>query len=254
MRPPRPTLRCLREDLGRPLPPVTVPLDEIDHPILAKAGEQFADSDTKHERIRAIDDQVLFKVKVQRWRGAVWIDADLPWLVAAGRREDGSGNDFYAALEAEGRAARARYNVAHADALRTETSTAHLLPAREDHVRYQAEAAVRFARRLRVTLLDLARASLRDGREHAVEFDTFTIGLQVRADDGHETYLAVRITGSVPPNVTPLILRHVPGCDVEGWYPEYALPERELLPAEQAWSNIMDPRAAAEVLDDPDDD
>ncbi|WP_252540245.1 hypothetical protein [Streptomyces sp. RO-S4] len=179
-----------------------MPLDEIDHPILAKAGKQFADSDTKHERIRDIDDQVLFKVKVQRWRGAVWIDADLPWLVAAGRREDGSGNDFYAALEAEGRAARARYNVAHADALRTETSTAHLLPAREDHVRYQAEAAVRFARRLRVTLLDLARASLRDGREHAVEFDTFTIGLQVRADDGHETYLAVRITGSVPPNVT----------------------------------------------------
>ncbi|MEU3554203.1 hypothetical protein [Streptomyces fragilis] len=77
--------------------------------------------------------------------------------------------------------------------------------------------------------------------------------MQVRADDGHETYLAVRITGSVPPNVTPLILRHVPGCDTEGWYPEYALPERELLPAEQAWSDIMDPRAAAEVPGDPDE-
>lgn len=253
MRPARPTLRCLREDLSLQLPPVTVPLDEIDHPILAKAGEQFADGDTKHERIRAVDDQVLFKVKVQRWRGAVWIDADLPWLVAAGRREDGSGNDFYADLEADGKAARARYNAAHADALRTATSTAHLLPSREDHVRYQAEAAVRFVRRLRATLLDLTRASLRDGREHAVDFDTFAIGLQVRADDGHETYLAVRITGSVPPNLTPLVLRHVPGCDAEGWYPEYALPERELLPAEQAWSNIMDPRAAAEVLDDADE-
>ncbi len=38
-----------------------------------------------------------------------------------------------------------------------------------------------------------------------------TVGLQVRADDGHETYLAVRIEGSVPPNLTTLILRHVPG-------------------------------------------
>ncbi len=48
MRPARPTLRCLREDLELPLPPVTVPLDEIEHPILAKAAEQFADVETKH--------------------------------------------------------------------------------------------------------------------------------------------------------------------------------------------------------------
>ncbi|GAA3620671.1 hypothetical protein ACG5V6_22850 [Streptomyces chitinivorans] len=106
----RPTLRCLREDLGLPLPPVTVPLDETDHPIVAKAAEQFADEETKHERIRAVDDQVFFKVKVERRRGAVWMDADLPWLVAAGRREDGSGSDFYAALEAEDRASRARHD------------------------------------------------------------------------------------------------------------------------------------------------
>ncbi|MFF3893819.1 hypothetical protein ACFYY3_11635 [Streptomyces sp. NPDC001812] len=249
MRSARPTLRCLQEDLDLPLPPVTATLDETDHPIVAKAAEQFVDAEAKHERIRAIDDQVLFKVKVQRWRGAVWIDADLPWLVAAGRREDGSGDDFYAKLEAEGKAARAQYNATHAEALKTVTSTTHFLPTREDHIRYRAEAGVRFVRRLRTTLLDLARATLRDGREHAVDFDTFTLGLQVRADDGHETYLAVRITGSVPPNLTTIILRNVPGCEVEGWYPEYALPERELLPAEQAWSNIMDPRAAAEVLD-----
>ncbi len=121
MRPAHPTLRCLREDLELPVPAVTVPLEEIEHPILAKAAEQFTDADTKHERIRAIDDQVLFKVKVQRWRGAVWIDADLPWLVAAGHREDGSGNDFYAALEAEGKAARARYNATHSVGLKTTT-------------------------------------------------------------------------------------------------------------------------------------
>ncbi|WP_344258887.1 hypothetical protein [Streptomyces sodiiphilus] len=57
-----------------------------------------------------------------------------------------------------------------------------------------------FARRLRATLLGLTRATLRDGREHAVDFDTFTVGVQVRADDGHETYVAVRITGSDEPH------------------------------------------------------
>lgn len=246
----RPTLRCLREDLELPVPPATQPLGEIDHPLLAKAAAQFADPGAKHERIRAIDDHVLFKAKVQRWRGAVWIDADQPWLVAAGYREDGSGEDFYAALEADGRAARARYNADHPDGLKSETSSAHLLPERADFVRYRAEAGVRFVRRVRGAVQALVRDSLRDGREHTVEFDTFTLGLQVRADHGHETYAAVRITGSVPANLTAIILGNVPGCDQDSWYPEYALPERELLPAEQAWSNLMDPTGIADLLND----
>ncbi|MDT3400762.1 hypothetical protein RKE29_29890 [Streptomyces sp. B1866] len=228
---------------------MTQPLDEIGHPLLAKASEQFSVADAKHERIRAIDDRVLLKVKVQRWRGAVWIDSGLPWLVAAGRREDGSAGDFYAALEADGKAARARYNAGHRDGLKTDTCCGHLLPGRADHVRYRAEAGVRLARRLRVTLRTLIRDSLRDGREHSTDFDTFALGLQVRADDGYETYVAVRITGSVPPDLAVVILGNVPGCEREGWYPEYALPERELLPAEQAWSNLMDPVEAARLLD-----
>jgi hypothetical protein len=88
--PVRPTVRCLREDLGLPLPPARVPLDEIDHPLLRKAEEQFAAEDTPHERIRAIDDVVLFKVKTGRWRGAVYRDdpeAEVKeWLVAGGTR------------------------------------------------------------------------------------------------------------------------------------------------------------------------
>lgn len=107
MRPARPTLRALREDLKLPLPSAREPLDELDHPILAKAREHFADDRAEHERIRSIDDEVLFKVKIQRWRGAVWTDEDLPWLIATGQREDGSPDDFYSALETTARAARA---------------------------------------------------------------------------------------------------------------------------------------------------
>jgi hypothetical protein len=55
VQPARPTLRCLRDDLRVPLPPVSQPLGEVDHPLLRKAGEQFADADTPHERIAAVD-------------------------------------------------------------------------------------------------------------------------------------------------------------------------------------------------------
>jgi hypothetical protein len=38
----RPTLRCMRDDLCVALPTVDVPLNEIDHPVVRKANEQFA--------------------------------------------------------------------------------------------------------------------------------------------------------------------------------------------------------------------
>ncbi|WP_198168366.1 hypothetical protein [Herbidospora yilanensis] len=229
-------------------------MDAITHPLLDKASEQFADPGTAHERIRAIDDVVLFKVKVQRWRGAVWIDdpdAEVSaWLVAAGTREDGSGDDFYAALEAGGNAARARHNAKHDQALTTSTYSRHLLPTDADYDRYQLEAATRFAQRLNSTIRDLARGSLRDGHEHAADFPGFRLGILIRADDGNETYAAIRITGSAPANLTAMILSRVPGCEADAWFPEYALPERDLLPAEQVWSNIMDPKAAAELVEE----
>lgn len=67
----RPTPRVLRQDLKLPIPPITVPLDEIAHPLVAKAAERFADPDAGHERIRSIGDEVLFETRVQRRRGAV---------------------------------------------------------------------------------------------------------------------------------------------------------------------------------------
>jgi hypothetical protein len=145
--PVRPTVRCLREDLGLSLPPARVPLDEIDHPLLRKAEEQFAAEDTPHERIRAIDDVVVFKVKTGRWRGAVYRDdpeAEVnEWLVAGGTREEGSHDAFYAALNAEARAARQRYNAEHDKPLTTDTHAAYLLPGPDDHDRYLIEAATR---------------------------------------------------------------------------------------------------------------
>ncbi|WP_049559199.1 hypothetical protein [Nonomuraea sp. SBT364] len=254
MRRVRPTIRALRNDLGLPLPSAQVSLDSITHPLLDKASEQFAEPGTTHERIRAIDDVVLFKVKVRRWRGAVWTsgpdDEVRSWLVAAGSREDGSSDDFYARLESRGKAARSRYNSEHDQRLTTSTCSRHLLPNDDDHDRYRLEAATRFILRLNTEIRDLARGSLQDGHEHTADYPGFRLGVLIRGDDGNETYVAIRITGSVPVNLTAMILERVPGCDPGGWFPEYALPGRDLLPAEQAWSNVMDSKAAAELLEE----
>src|SRR5262245_54557752 len=123
--PTRPTLRCIAEDLHIPLPPINDPLNEIPHPLIIKANHQFADSNTAHERIRSIDDRVFFKAKVQRWRGAVWVnESERSWLVAAGQREEGSRNDFYDDLSQAARTARAHYNASHTPALTTDTYAA----------------------------------------------------------------------------------------------------------------------------------
>jgi hypothetical protein len=184
----RPTLRCLREDLGQPIPRADTPLDEVPHPLLAKASERFADDSTPQERIASVDDHVGFKVKVQRWRGAVWVAEDaIPWLVAGGQREDGSPDDFYAALAARGKAARSQYNAAHTPPLTTDTCTDDLLPAAEDELRWKAEHAVRMERRLRVTVHSLLRESLLDGHEHASMLDGAALGIQVQAEEGYST-------------------------------------------------------------------
>lgn len=113
-----------------------------------------------------------------------------------------------------------------------------------------AEAGVRFDRRLHHTVTELVRASLRDGSEHVADLGSFTIGIQVRAEHGHETYVAVRVTGSVPLHLVGTILDLIPGCEPDGWFPELTgLPNRPLLSGEVAWSNIMDPTAAAKLLD-----
>ena len=48
----RPTLRALTVDMHLPVPEVDIPLDALEHPLLAKASEQFVDGGGRHERIR----------------------------------------------------------------------------------------------------------------------------------------------------------------------------------------------------------
>ncbi len=243
-------MRCLREDLALAVPGVGTPLEEVGHPLLARASERLADDQAPQERISAIDDQVLFKVKVQRWRRAMRTGGDVAWLVAAGQREEGSADDFYAALATRGKAARARCNAEHPAPLTSTTCSGCLMPGHEDDLRWWAEAAAPTERRLRRTVRELVRQSLLDGHEHTVMLDGAALSVQVLADQGHETYVAIRIIGSVPRQLVAAILSLIPGCEPGAWMSDYAMPERAVAPAEQIWSNIMDPAAAAKFLDE----
>lgn len=246
----RPTLRCLTDDLGLKIPPIDDPLDELDHPLLRKANQQFAEQSIRRERISSIDATVLFKVKAQRWRGAVWIDAaGRPWMVVAGWREEGSHDDFYETLAQAARSARARYNTHHTPPLNTDTDVTQWLPIDADQDRFAAEGAVRLIRELNTTVRRLIRASLLDGHEHTAQAANAALGVLVRADSGHETYIALRILGSVPKNLLIVILDLVPGCDRNAWFPEFALPHRALAPGEQVWSNLIDPTVASQLID-----
>ena len=127
------------------------------------------------------------------------------------------------------------------------TYVADLLPGRD--LRWRAETAVRTERRFKAVVHDLVRQSLLDGHEHAAMLDGAALGVQVLAEQGHETYVAIRIIGSVPRRLVATILSLIPGCELDAWMSDYAMPERAVAPEEQIWSNIMDPVTAAKLLD-----
>jgi hypothetical protein len=245
--PTRPTIRCLREDLGIvKLPPARVALDELDHPLIRKASAQFAGGSAR-ERIVAIDDNTLFKVKIQRWRGAVWTDTRCPWLVAAGRREDGSPDDFYAALAERAEQARKTYNASHTPPLTSSTYTDDLLPGAFDDARLRLEDAERSVLRMEASIRSLVTHALLTGREQREDLVGYTLAVLVRADEGHETYVGIRIIGHVTIADQAAILDAVPGCDRDSWYPD-VMPHRDIEAGEVIWSNLMDPQAAAALL------
>lgn len=117
----RPTLRCLHEDLAQEVEPDEVrialrtaiedmaddptyllpcALVDIGHPVLEKANLIASEDAAPRERIVAITDRHVIKVKTGDRRGALWEDDNGTWwLLAAGRRKDDGSGDFYRDLE-----------------------------------------------------------------------------------------------------------------------------------------------------------
>ena len=157
----RPTIRCLVEDLGLPLQD-DVDLGQLDHPWLEELRRVAPHSPRGQKRILAIEQPLVFRLRVPAERGATWVDEEhnIVWLCGVERRQDASQDDayaYFAGLHAAGR----------------------LLPLADDRLRDQVEGVTRLQHGLRATLSQLADDAL--GQR----------GTELRADLGD--YLPCRV-------------------------------------------------------------
>lgn len=112
------------------LPPLSVPLHAVVHPIVLFAAERYAATPPDQaDSVRSVRDHPWWKCRVSRWRGVVlWRNPDEQcWLCYVGYRREGDPEDAYAAFEASCRIGR-----------NTIDSSAYL-PSDGDHIRLRAE-------------------------------------------------------------------------------------------------------------------
>jgi hypothetical protein len=246
----RPTKRCLG-DLRIELPNLGVRLEEIDDPVVVSAQTVPEQRDAGGaERIVALTDRVWFKVKTSDYRAAVtelrgtelldWVRPSRGawWIGAAGRRQaDSPQRDFYAALQRECTTGRT-------------VSSDHLLPADWDCKRLAAEQAVAWRREMKRMVIRLVAMSLKNGHLAVAEFRNHRIKALVRAENGHEAYLAIIAEGVPDPQMFALLLDCVPGVAPEDWQPEPS-PLAEMNPGsgEIIWSTLFPSEIANEILD-----
>lgn len=175
----RPTIRCLTQDLGIPLPNLDVDLgSDVDQPLIDELRRIAADSPTGQKRVLSIDHPLVFRIRVSGHRGATWVDEEhaIVWLCAARRREDGSADDafaWFADLHAKG----------------------ELLPTVADRLRDRAEAAIRLQRGLTADLLHLFdEARMNKGTEHHANLgDWLPCRVLVIGDEIQEIWCALSV-------------------------------------------------------------
>jgi hypothetical protein len=104
----RVTIRCVRDDLGLPLPPVEVSIASLEHPLIAEVRRLAPSAPRGQKRILAVGPALVYRVRHGRWRGATWIEREDRrfWLCAGARREEGSNEDAYEVFAALHRAGR----------------------------------------------------------------------------------------------------------------------------------------------------
>ena len=158
------------------------------------------------QRILALSDRVWFKVKtgdrravVTELRGGELPDG-LPagvgawWIGAAGHRQaDSHHRDFYESIKRESTSGKT-------------VSTKHLLPAEWDWKRQRAEQAVAWRREMKRMVVRLIAMSLTTGHLAVAEFRHHRVKALVRADNGHEAYLAIIAEGIPDPEIFALLL------------------------------------------------
>ena len=243
---PRFTLCCLN-DLGLGVPKLPDRIDDIDHPLLRAAQQMWTSANRPTERIASIDDVVLLKCKPNvPWRAAVWEDRDehnLPWLVTAGPRQEGSRDDFYRTLARTCQTRRKRLNEAGRELdPGKKTYSKHLLPTADDRLRLAAERAhqaVADARRSVAVIVEQARrnpGSVVAGNALGADLEVLVV-----RNDLDELYLLINVVASAPREAHQVILSlAVPGLEAGDWQPVEYAPHRSPRRGEVAWYTLLE--------------
>ncbi len=246
----RPTRRCLA-DLDVSLPDLGTPLDKLSDAVItaAQAVPEVREAGGA-ERVLSLTDRVWFKVKSSDRRAVVTElrQTELPdglpdqigrwWIGAAGRRQaDSAQRDFYASIQRECTTGKT-------------VSTAGLLPTKWDWDRLGGEQAIAWRREMKRIVIQLIAMSLTTGHVAIAEFRDHRIKALVRAENGHEAYLAIVAEGVPDPKMFALLLDCVPGVAPEDWQPEPSpLAELEPAPGEIIWSTLFPPEISHQILE-----
>lgn len=243
---PRFTLACLTQ-LALTPPKLPATLWDMDHPLLAAATLLWSADEHHAERISSIDDVVLLKCKPNvPWRAAVWEDEGtqgLPWLVAAGKREDGSRDDLYAQLERQCVAERKRRNRQGVDLeAGKKTYARHLLPVEDDRLRLHVDLAQRALDDARASITSLV-SEARRAPNQVVSASAFGADVEavVQRNEYDELYVLIHVVGSAPSQVHELILSlAVPDAIADDWGVVELPPHRDAHPGEIAWYTLLE--------------
>ena len=98
-------------------------------------------------------------------------------------------------------------------------------------------------------VIRLIAMSLTTGQLAVAEFRQHRIKALVRADNGHEAYLAIIAEGIPDPDMFALLLDCVPGVSPDNWQPEPSpLTDMESSPGEIIWSTLFPSEVAGAIL------
>lgn len=99
-------------------------------------------------------------------------------------------------------------------------------------------------------VIGLIASSLKTGHLAVAEFRKHRLKALVRAENGHEAYLAIIAEGVPDPDVFALLLDCVPGIAPADWQPEpSALAEMTPEAGEIIWSTLFPSDVASAILE-----
>lgn len=211
----RPTFSCLAQ---LSLTPSSIPFSDLEHPVVEKARHVVRTPAAERERISGTGSVVAYKVKVAAGDGRYWraalvedhADPELFWIVAAGLRREGDGDDFYEWFPPR---------------------ASEFAPTEKDQRRLQAEWAQALLRELPDAVADLVTEALSTSmpQEATISEAQVRIVVSVVAEMG-ELVVGIRPVDprrQVSSRSYEMILASCPGVDRSTWQPRGAFPDCE---------------------------